>query len=525
MRGAGAWRVAAGLVAGVATASLPRGAGPGVLAVGALVGAGLAAWAGRATPSGGPPGPAGPRRSLAGLVERVAPWLALGFLVPLVTLPVPPGADMAMHVALARALGAGAREVSPAWPDVAPLIYPRGLSGLVALAAPLGLARAGLLVSGLAYVLYAAGVAALFGSAGIARPWTLAVLAVLLAKVPQEMFAWGGIPTVLALALGLHAAAALRPPEGPVRQPALVTALLLAGAAAVHPMGALAGLLVTGGRALRHGPLAGLAGLAGLGLVLALLAAGGPALSPAEIEWVRDWGRTREALLRGAPWQFAWWIWPALWRALGPAWMIAVGGATLVLLGRGPRTPVGRALALVLGLGALLTLPRVVPALDGAVYPARLAPLFALAMAPVLGAALARLPPRGAGLAAVGLLAVALPLHLRWYQGAGPMATRADVRLLECVAARTGPDAILAGAYGDATQWAPALTGRRITLPHRHVSVLDETAPGLAALRPTHRLHGERPRYPAAFPGPAPPPEPATAPLCEAGRARLWALP
>src|SRR5262249_25140031 len=71
--------------------------------------------------------------------------------------PVAPGADMAMHVALARALWAGAHDLSPAWPGVAPLAYPRGFSGLVALFWGLGPARAGILASALAYVLYALG--------------------------------------------------------------------------------------------------------------------------------------------------------------------------------------------------------------------------------------------------------------------------------------------------------------------------------------------------------------------------------
>ena len=522
---AGPWHVPAGLVAGVALASLPRGAGPAALTVGGLAGVLLAAWAGCVAPTGDDPRAAVGERTLAERVERIAPWLTLTFLVPLVTLPVPPGADMAMHVALARSLATGAAEVSPAWPGVALPVYPRGFSGLVALAAPLGFARAGLLVSGLTYVLYTAGVAALLGATGVTRPWTLAMLTVLLTKVPQEMFAWGGTPTVLALALGVHAAAALRPPGAPVRRPALVAALLLAGAAAVHPMGALAGALVTVVHACRHALVAVSIGLLGIGLVLALLATSGPELSPAEIAWAVHWGQTRETLLRGAPWQFAWRIWPDLWRALGPAWMLTVGGAALVLLGRGSGRAVGRALALVLALGGLLAVLRMLPSAAGVVYPARVAPVFALAMAPVLGAALAGLPGRVGGAIALVLLAAALPLHLRWYQGAGSMATWADVRLLDCVARRTAGDAVIAGAYGDATQWVPAITGRRVTLPHRHVSVLDETAPGLAALRPTHRLRGERTRYAPAFPGPQPPPEPAGAPLCQEGTARLWTLP
>jgi hypothetical protein len=173
------------------------------------------------------------------------------------------------------------------------------------------------------------------------------VLTVLLGKAPQEMFAWGGTPTVLALALGLHAAAALRAPGAPGLQPALGAELLLAGAAAVHPMGALAGALVTVVHARGHRRVAAWVGLGGLGLVLTLLATNGPALSAAEIDWAVRWGQEREALLHDAPWQFAWRIWPALWHALGPVWMLAVGGAALVLLGRGQRGVVGRGLVLV----------------------------------------------------------------------------------------------------------------------------------------------------------------------------------
>jgi hypothetical protein len=175
----------------------------------------------------------------------VAAFLPLLCLIPVFRLTVAPGADMAMHVALARALWAGAQELSPAWPGVAPLAYPRGFSGLVALFWGLGPARAGLLASALAYVLYALGARRLFAALDLRRPATLAALALLLAKAPQDVFAWGGNPTVLALALALHAAAivaAASPPDWP--RAALGAGLLLAGAAAVHPMGALIGALV-----------------------------------------------------------------------------------------------------------------------------------------------------------------------------------------------------------------------------------------------------------------------------------------
>src|SRR5581483_4187380 len=411
---AAGWREApVGLVAGAALAALLRGAGPGRLVAGALAGGLVAAWGGRraaggtrgeaAAPMSGrapaEPEAAAPGHSLAHVVERLAPWLTLACLVPALTLAVPPGADMAMHVALARALRAGAAELSPAWPGVAPLAYPRGFSALVALAGGLGLARAGLLLAGASYALFARGAAATFAAGGLRRPWTLAALLLFLAKTPQDTFAWGGTPTVLALALGLHAAALLRRAAGWHPGAAATAALLLAGAAAVHPMGASAGALVTAVVAGRQRPRGTILALAALGAVLALLAGAGPALSPAELQWMASWGRTREALLRGAPWQFPLRIWPALWRALGPPWLVAVGAAALLLAGRRAVRPVA------LGLGGVLALATLIAGLHalglaGLVYPVRLAPLFALATAPVLDAALAGLPARAAGAAA-----------------------------------------------------------------------------------------------------------------------------
>src|SRR5262249_48677245 len=156
------------------------------------------------------------------------------------------------------------------------------------------------------YVLYALGARRLFAALGLRRPATLAALALLLAKAPQDVFAWGGNPTVLALALALHAAAIIAGASSPDwPRAALGAGLLLAGAAAVHPMGALIGafvVLVTTVRARQW--RAGSIAFACLGGALALLAIGGPTLSDAEWAWVVDWGRTQEAVLRGSPWLF-----------------------------------------------------------------------------------------------------------------------------------------------------------------------------------------------------------------------------
>lgn len=149
----------AAIAAGVALASLPRAVGPIAILVGGLVGASCAVWGARA-----PSSLARPAGERVDPIERVARVLPLLCLLPVLTMPVAPGADMAMHVALARALRAGAAELSAAWPGVAPAVYPRGFSGLVVLFWSLGPARAGLLASGLAYVLYALGAARLFAA-------------------------------------------------------------------------------------------------------------------------------------------------------------------------------------------------------------------------------------------------------------------------------------------------------------------------------------------------------------------------
>ena len=286
----------ASVVAGVALASLPRGVGPIALLVGGLVGATCAVWAAR--PQSSPASAAGVR---VDPVERAARFLPLVCLLPVLTMRVAPGVDMAMHVALARALWSGATELSVAWPGVAPPLYPRGFSGLITLFWSLGPGRAGLLASGVAYVLYARGAAHIFTALGMKRPFTVAALTLFLAKTPQDVFAWGGTATVLALALGLHAASSLAAPAAD-RRTGVSAGLLLSGAGAVHPMGALIGALVAGAtivRARSWGP--GVTALGALAVTLTLIVLAGPTLSAAEREWIVNWGRTREAVLRAAP--------------------------------------------------------------------------------------------------------------------------------------------------------------------------------------------------------------------------------
>ncbi len=393
------------------------------------------------------------------MLERLAPLALLLFFAPAFRFAVAPGADMAMHVALARGLLDGV--LSPAWPGVQPTLYPRGFSALVALLSPVGLARAGLVAAGLSYAVFHAGLWRCLAAFGAPRPRTVALLCLLLAQVPQHFFDWGGNPTALALGLGLLAAAQLDRPA--------LAALLIAGAAAVHPLGALgAGLAVATlavlQRQLRSGALALLAAL----LVAAALARFGPALSASEARWIADYAREHERLR---------------WSTLGDLFTAAIALSAALLLAR--RRPVApRALAAALGLIALL-----LAAPLAHVYAVRLAPLLLLPGGLLLAHALDALPLR---LALPALAAAGLYTHAHSFQRAEPMATSADLQAIACLDAKATPDAVIDGAYGDATQWIPALTGRRITRPHIHVALFDEVA---APAEATHRFQGERLRY------------------------------
>jgi hypothetical protein len=395
------------------------------------------------------------------------------FFVPVFRFAVAPGADMAMHVALARGLLHG--ELSPAWPGVTVAAYPRGFSALVALLAPIGLARAGLLAAGASYLIFYSGLAALV-------PWPAALLAVFLSRTPQIFFDWGGNPTALALGLGFAGAGAVRERRW------LFAALLFAGAAAVHPMGACAAALPALFEGIRVRSFRALAAaLSGLAVVLLALALFGPKISPRELAWIRDYASHQETV-------------PLFktFAVLGDPAAVITALAALLLLWQRHFRPVLFSLAGVVACAALFA---VLPI--AGLYPVRFAPLLLLCVAPLW----ARLPRAMLWLA----LAAALPFHDHWFQEATPIATAADLEAMACVAREVPAGAVIDGAYGDATQWIPALTGLAITRPHQHVSLFDETDAALASLPAARfRFMGERLRYP-------PPllPPPLTAPkLC-----------
>jgi len=219
-------------------------------------------------------------------------------------------------------------------------------------------------------------------------------------------------------------------------------------------------------------PAVTVAGGVALAAVLAALAIWGPHLSPGETAWLRDYALEHERAGSGV---------------LGDPANIATAAAAAFLLWRRRFRLVGASAAAVIGLAALFVL---LP--HAGLYPVRFAPLLLVAVTPLWAhAAAGRIPL----LAPIALVA-ALPSHVHWYQRAEPMATAADVAAIRCVARETPPSAVIDGAYGDATQWIPALAGRAVTRPHRHVSLFDETDAALARLpKATFRFAGEHLRY------------------------------
>jgi len=452
-----------GALAGAALAVLPGSAGLLGAALGAVAGAAVG-WK------------SGDRRA------GFSPWsLALAaFFVPVFTLAVAPGADMAMHVSLARGILEG--RLSPAWPGVEAGAYPRGFSALVAMLWPLGPGRAGLIAAGASYLVFWAGLAAVLeGPLQTPAARTVATIAVLLSRTPQIFFDWGGDPTAMAMGLALYGAAQER---------ARFAALCFGGAAAIHPMGACAGALALFLRWRNLRPTLAAAGA--LCAVLGVLAIWGPSLSGREAAWIREYAARQERVSVAV---------------LGDPANVATLVAAAALLWKRQFRPVALAAAAVAALFAMFAL---LPWLG--LYPARFAPLLLVAVTPLWArAAAARIR-----LLTPLVLLVAFAWHVRWYQRALPMATPRDVEAIRCLDREVPKTAVIDGAYGDATQWTPALAGRAITRPHQHVSLFDETDAALARLpAATFRLVGERLRYGDA------PPRAEGAALCSGAVLRL----
>jgi len=461
--------------------------------------------------------------------------ILLFLVLPLTRLAVPPGADMAMHTALARGLVSGSRALSPAWGSVTAPVYPRGFSALLALlSCPLGMARAALVASGLAYLVYLLGVRQLLlcvtdeRRAGIAAALTL-----LVAKSPQRFYGFGANPTTLAIglaALGLGAVL-LRPAETSRRR-LLLASLVLLGAAATHPIGALVGIVASAAVVLAVPEVRRRVWLSGVATavlpaiaIFIVLAVLGPRLSDREKAWIADYQRTQESVLPGPAWSFPLSVLSALPRATGDLFAAILGIAALLSL----RDPTGRTRLLwtwvsLVAVGGLLAYGGKLPGGGVMMYQDRFVPALILAAVPLVIAASSRMlgrHPRLELILAAVLLVLGTVRHFGWVQKQEPMATRADLQMLEWIRSHLPADAVIDGAYGDATQWVPAIADRAVTHPHTHISLEDEILSDLKGTKPDHWLVGERLRYPPAA---GPPPADAIAIHVE-GRAVLYARP
>ncbi|MET0385822.1 MAG: hypothetical protein ABW321_07680 [Polyangiales bacterium] len=556
-RGQVGLRVAAGLLAGGCVGS--AGAAPSLMliALGALLGGVIGLWAsGRqrvvwgsraARPQTLPmpadtqaPDPA-PR---ALRLERWVPLLTVLFFVPVVTRGVAPGADMAMHVSLARAILDGSHVLSPAWGAVTAEAYPRGFSAWVALIAGTGidLGHASLIASGLAFALYYFGLRAFLRSALLLPyPSTLAAVLTFACWTPQAFFRWGGGPSVLAIAYGLVAAAQLAAAVGAGRGlalagSALLAALCLVGAMWTHPIGAVMGAVLAGVALLvrgRHVPgrmlALGAAALLPLLPTMLWLSGHGPALSAYEQDWIRTFQDVNENVLGAWPR----WLFPiTVFRAVAVRLGVAISIVYVASCALQCRDPAGRrrvytSIAVLELLGLVLAYGPHLPMIGFLIYPSRLMPLAVPAVAPPIAWAWATLCARDFGKRAVwpvvtGVVGLGtLVVHLGVVQLALPIATANDLRVVACFDRVAPPDVMVDGPYGDATQWLPALTGRAVTHPHIHCTLFDEVNAELAQRTPSYRFIGERLRYG----DPLTTPVPNGQPICRAGGAALYRIP
>lgn len=497
--------------------------------LGALVVAYCLSKKARSTPQSDPP------------TERFFGWIVLLFFVPVLTKAVPPGADMAMHVALARSIRFGYESLSPAWGDVITATYPRGFSAWIAILSPvLGFAKSGLIVTAGTYALFTFGLRGyLRDVVGVPYPGLLAALCVLMAKSPQSFYAWGGNPTILAIALGLIAASLIsRHTNQSVLRTGTVAFLLAFGAAAIHPIGAAVGALAIAASpviacvraqrltadARRRIATCAMAGL-GFFTVLVLLMVYGPQMSQNEIQWTRSWLLEHETVLPGSIWLFPVSIWSVLPQVLGKAYVIALILAALLQVGgrAGRLRCLGIAIAVVI-VGGIMALGPQIPSIGAFLYPARFTPLLVVATAPLLGFAAHDLSRRAVRLS-FWLVLIAFGIgfirHVQGYQLRKPMATHTDVEVMRCLAVQVPADAVINGLYGDATQWIPALTGRAVMRPHSQPGLRDEIGQWQATLVPTYYFVGAFVAYGSLHDRSL---IPEGEPVCASGDAALYKL-
>lgn len=461
-------------------------------------------------------------------VNRLAVGLlALLAFMPLVRLPIAPGADQAMYSAIARAMRDGTPPLSAAWPGLETSIYPRGYPALLALLGTLvGPRFTSLAGAGIALTVFALALGAWLRALRLGPEATaMGVAVTLLCRVPQFFFSSGSNATTLGLGFGLlagsHLMMAARQVGWEARDVVLALLFSLAGVA-THPIGGLgalalavvvAPLFVSWKRLLVAFPA--LVAVAGLSVLLAL---GGPELSAGERDWVLGWVRGVESVFRNAP-RHPVGFFLAGWTLVGGTFAVtAVAGMAGGLLDPRVRRVTVGALVMASGFLVVEAVGPFLPLVGPIVYPSRLTPLLAIVLGlPGLAWLAGRPAPVRSGLLAVALL-LGVGTNIRYFQVVQPMATRNDLAAIACLERAVPANAVIQGAYGDATQWIPALTGHPVTDPHVHISVRDEyeSLRRDRPLVPEYRFRGEFLRYGDSLPAPAGGTE-----LCRSGGARL----
>ncbi|MFI5298534.1 MAG: hypothetical protein ACHREM_10590 [Polyangiales bacterium] len=475
----------------------------------------------------------------ASAVERWAPLAVILFFAPCLWFTTPPGADMTMHVAMARAIATGSAALSPAYGDLVVVAYPRGLPAWIAvLSAPFGLALAGLIANGVALSLYTLGLRAFARDVlRLPFPGLIALVATIASKSPQGFLTWGGAPNLLALTFGLFAAAHVaRGGLDRAGSSALLGSVLLVAAVATHPMGALCAALFLAigvtcviGQApaeTRAHP-AGAAALACAFLpflaALLWLSARGPSISEAERQWIADFSRVDSRVVPGPRSHAAFEIFHGIWSECGPVYLLLwLASCAALIARRSWRIPLA-SLASIEIVGLVLANGPYVPGIGPYLYPARFAPLLSIAMMLPIAQVTTLFDPRSHCFRfAVALtLFAGLGVHVDLTDLTLPIATKNDLAAIACLDRTVPSDAVIDGRYGDATAWIPALTGRRVTRPHVHCTLLDEVAAIRAHQRPTYRFVGERQRYVDGAEAAA---MPRTQPVCVFGGAALYPI-
>jgi hypothetical protein len=317
---------------------------------------------------------------------------------------------------------------------------------------------------------------------------TLAVACTWLARSLQLTVGWGGLPGVLALAVGMLA---LRQTVDVFRRGGLAPAAgagislaalpLLHGAAAacwlhtLAPVAAAAGAIVSRqrGRGLLAALLAMAVAAAGIGIYFA---AGRPHFDPGAVEWIRTW-TTQWISASQTRWPEAVGRYMLKYIGLPLALLLAAAAAYLALRRRWAALTV---LAAVVALTALVLANARLRWLPAAVllYPERAREMPVVAAAVALAAAWRARSWRGRRIDRPALVAAALLLgawfqHVHSYQN---VVVRAEIsgeawRVLQWAKGNLdGRSAYVANLYGTAGAYLPAVAGVAATDWHAHVA-------------------------------------------------------